>query len=85
MSQIHKHSIPASLAERAPITPEKYQQYYQQSVEDPDAFWGEQTKVLNWIKPFTKVKNTSFAPRNIDIRGFEDGTLNLAANCLDPE
>ncbi|MFU2314946.1 acetate--CoA ligase [Rahnella sp. PCH160] len=83
MSQIHKHSIPASVAERALITPEKYQQYYQQSVEDPDAFWGEQAKVLDWIKPFTKVKNTSFAPGNINIRWFEDGTLNLAANCLD--
>lgn len=83
MSQIHKHSIPASVAERALITPEKYQQYYQQSVEDPDAFWGEQAKVLDWIKPFTQVKNTSFAPGNIDIRWFEDGTLNLAANCLD--
>ncbi|KAB8309920.1 acetate--CoA ligase [Rouxiella chamberiensis] len=83
MSQIHKHSIPASVAERALITPEKYQQYYQQSVEDPEAFWGEQAKVLDWIKPFTKVKNTSFAPGNIDIRWFEDGTLNLAANCLD--
>ncbi|MDF1896978.1 acetate--CoA ligase [Rahnella contaminans] len=83
MSQVHKHSIPASVAERALITPEKYQQYYQQSVEDPEAFWGEQAKVLDWMKPFTKVKNTSFAPGNIDIRWFEDGTLNLAANCLD--
>ncbi|MBU9822341.1 acetate--CoA ligase [Rahnella sp. BCC 1045] len=83
MSQVHKHSIPASVAERALITPEKYQQYYQQSVEDPEAFWGEQAKVLDWMKPFTQVKNTSFAPGNIDIRWFEDGTLNLAANCLD--
>ncbi|MCS3424235.1 acetyl-CoA synthetase [Rahnella sp. BIGb0603] len=83
MSQVHKHSIPASVAERALITPEKYQQYYQQSVEDPEAFWGEQAKVLDWIKPFTQAKNTSFAPGNIDIRWFEDGTLNLAANCLD--
>ncbi len=83
MSQSTKHPIPASIAERALITPEKYQQYYQQSVEDPEAFWGEQAKVLDWIKPFTKVKNTSFAPGNIDIRWFEDGTLNLAANCLD--
>lgn len=56
MSQSHKHPIPASIAERALITPEKYQQYYQQSVEDPEAFWGEQAKVLDWIKPFTKVK-----------------------------
>ncbi|CAM3594858.1 acetate--CoA ligase [Rouxiella silvae] len=83
MSQSHKHPIPASIAERALITPEKYQQYYQQSVEEPEAFWGEQAKVIDWIKPFTKVKNTSFAPGNIDIRWFEDGTLNLAANCLD--
>ncbi len=83
MSQSHKHPIPASIAERALITPEKYLQYYQQSVEEPEAFWGEQAKVIDWIKPFTKVKNTSFAPGNIDIRWFEDGTLNLAANCLD--
>jgi acetyl-CoA synthetase len=83
MSHVYKHPIPASISERTLITPEKYQQYYQQSVEDPDAFWGEQAKVLDWIKPFTKVKNTSFAPGNIDIRWFEDGTLNLAANCLD--
>ncbi|TDS83071.1 MULTISPECIES: acetate--CoA ligase [Rahnella] len=83
MSHVYKHPIPAAVAERTLITPEKYQQYYQQSVEDPDAFWGEQAKVLDWIKPFTKVKNTSFAPGNIDIRWFEDGTLNLAANCLD--
>lgn len=83
MSHVYKHPIPASVAERPLITPEKYQQYYQQSVEDPDTFWGEQAKVLDWIKPFTKVKNTSFAPGNIDIRWFEDGTLNLAANCLD--
>ncbi|PBI80796.1 acetate--CoA ligase [Rahnella victoriana] len=83
MSHVYKHPIPAAVAERTLITPEKYQQYYQQSVDDPDAFWGEQAKVLDWIKPFTKVKNTSFAPGNIDIRWFEDGTLNLAANCLD--
>lgn len=83
MSQSHKHPVPASIAEHALITPEKYEQYYQLSVEDPDAFWGEQAKVIDWIKPFTKVKNTSFAPGNIDIRWFEDGTLNLAANCLD--
>ena len=83
MSHVYKHPIPASIAERTLITPEKYQQYYQKSVEDPDAFWGEQAKVLDWIKPFTKVKNTSFAPGNVDIRWFEDGTLNLAANCLD--
>ena len=83
MSQIHKHSIPANIAERCLINPEQYEAQYQQSVTDPDAFWGEQGKILDWIKPYTRVKNTSFAPGNISIKWYEDGTLNLAANCLD--
>ncbi|MDI9227545.1 acetate--CoA ligase, partial [Serratia bockelmannii] len=53
------------------------------SVQDPEAFWGEHGKILDWIKPYTKVKNTSFDPGHVSIRWFEDGTLNLAANCLD--
>ena len=56
MSQIHKHSIPANIAERCLINPEQYQAQYQQSVTDPDAFWGEQGKILDWIKPYTRVK-----------------------------
>ncbi|MBG2639223.1 acetate--CoA ligase [Klebsiella michiganensis] len=83
MSQIHKHSIPTNIAERCLINPEQYQAQYQQSVTEPDAFWGEQGKILDWIKPYTRVKNTSFAPGNISIKWYEDGTLNLAANCLD--
>ena len=61
----------------------KYTAMYQQSIENPDAFWSEQAQRLDWIKPFTKVKNTSFDTHNLDIRWFEDGTLNVAANCLD--
>ncbi|MBH3268075.1 MULTISPECIES: acetate--CoA ligase [Serratia] len=83
MSQLHKHAIPSAIAERALINPTQYQQYYQQSVQDPEAFWGEHGKILDWIKPYTKVKNTSFDPGHVSIRWFEDGTLNLAANCLD--
>ncbi|KOC88602.1 acetate--CoA ligase [Winslowiella iniecta] len=83
MSQIHKHPVPANIAENTLINAEQYQSMYQQSVQDPEAFWGEQGKILDWIKPYTRVKNTSFAPGNVDIRWFEDGTLNLAANCLD--
>ncbi|MFD1802102.1 acetate--CoA ligase [Mixta tenebrionis] len=83
MSQLFKHPIPAAIAESALINAEQYQAMYQQSVQDPDAFWGEQGKILDWIKPYTRVKNTSFAPGNINIRWYEDGTLNLAANCLD--
>lgn len=83
MSQLHKHAIPSAIAERALINPAQYQQYYQQSVQDQEAFWGEHGKILDWIKPYTKVKNTSFDPGHVSIRWFEDGTLNLSANCLD--
>ncbi|CAI1210906.1 Acetyl-coenzyme A synthetase [Serratia quinivorans] len=83
MSQVHKHAIPSAIAEHALINPTQYQQYYQQSVQDPETFWGEQGKILDWIKPYSRVKNTSFDPGHISIRWFEDGTLNLAANCLD--
>ncbi|MFA5580935.1 MAG: acetate--CoA ligase [Paracoccaceae bacterium] len=61
----------------------KYDAMYAASIADPNAFWAEHGKRIDWIKPFTKVKNTSFAPGNIDIRWFEDGTLNIAANCVD--
>ncbi|GAA3901223.1 acetate--CoA ligase [Gibbsiella dentisursi] len=83
MSQLHKHAIPSAIAARTLLNPEQYQQYYQQSVQDPAAFWREHGKILDWIKPYTRVKNTSFDPGHISIRWFEDGTLNLAANCLD--
>jgi acetyl-CoA synthetase len=59
-----------------------YLKLYEQSVEDPDGFWREQAKRIDWIKPFTKVKNASFAG-NVSIKWFEDGTLNVSANCID--
>ena len=83
MSQIHKHDIPANIAERCLIDPQQYEAKYQQSVSDPETFWGEEGKILDWMKPYTTVKNTSFAPGNISINWYQDGTLNLAANCLD--
>ncbi len=70
--------------EAAPlINADQYQQMYQQSVQDPDAFWREQGKRLDWIKPYSKVKNTSFSHDNVSIKWFEDGTLNVSANCVD--
>ncbi|BDA86838.1 acetyl-coenzyme A synthetase [Aureimonas sp. SA4125] len=60
-----------------------YQAWYRKSIEDPDAFWGEHGKRVDWIEPFTIVKNTSFAPGNVSIKWFEDGVLNVSANCLD--
>ncbi len=83
MTKIMKHPIPASIAEHALMNKQQYQQDYQLSLQDPERFWGEKGKIIDWIKPYTKVKNTSFDPGHINIRWFEDGTLNLSANCLD--
>lgn len=71
------------IAAGAHIDSAKYEAMYEQSVNDPDAFWGEHGKRIDWFKPYTKVKNTTFDPHNVDIRWFEDGTLNAAYNCLD--
>jgi acetyl-CoA synthetase len=60
-----------------------YKAMYQQSVINPDGFWREQAKRIDWIKPFTKVKQTSFDDHHVDIQWFADGTLNVSYNCLD--
>jgi hypothetical protein len=52
-------------------------------VEEPDAFWREEAQRIDWIKPFTRVKETSFHEADFGIKWFADGTLNLSANCLD--
>ncbi len=75
---------PAEKRTKAPkITADAYASMYAQSVSNPDKFWEEHGQRIDWMKPFTKVKNTSFEPGNIDIRWFEDGTLNASANCID--
>jgi acetyl-CoA synthetase len=61
----------------------KYKEMYATSVADPDAFWGEQGKRLDWIKPYTKVKNTTFEYPDVSIKWYEDGVLNVSANCID--
>lgn len=83
MSQIYKHPIPANIAASALIDTKQYQEMYQRSVTTPDAFWQEYGQLVDWIKPYSKVKETSFDPGHISIKWFSDGTLNLSANCLD--
>jgi acetyl-CoA synthetase len=77
------YPVSPETAAQAHIDNAKYEAMYEQSVKDPDGFWGEHGKRLDWFKPYTIVKNTSFDPHNVDIRWFEDGTLNAAYNCLD--
>ncbi|GAB5447946.1 MAG: acetate--CoA ligase [Gymnodinialimonas sp.] len=60
-----------------------YDDMYAASINDPDAFWGEHGKRIDWIKPYTTVKNTSFAHDDVHVKWFEDGTLNVSANCID--
>jgi acetyl-CoA synthetase len=74
--------VPANIAKSALIDAAKYQTMYDRSVADPAGFWGEAGKRIDWIKPYTKVKNTSFTG-DVSIKWYEDGTLNVSANCLD--
>lgn len=84
MSEQHKlYPVNPDLAAKAWVDQARYEQMYQQSIDDPEGFWGEQGKRLDWFKPYSKVKHTSYDPHNVDIRWFEDGTLNAAYNCLD--
>ncbi len=77
------HAPSDAFVQNAHISPQQYRDMYAASVSDPDAFWGEQGKRLDWIKPYTKVKNTTFAYPDVSIKWFEDGELNVAANCVD--
>jgi len=74
--------VPAGFAAKALIDDKTYQQWYDRSVNDPEGFWAEHGKRVDWIKPFSKVKDVDFTG-NVHIKWFEDGTLNVAANCLD--
>jgi acetyl-CoA synthetase len=77
------HAPAADFVAKAHIDAAGYAARYAASIADPDAFWAAEARRIDWIKPPTKIKNTSFAPGNIDIRWFEDGTLNISANCID--
>src|SRR3982074_3474123 len=77
------YNVPAEWASRAFLNNDKYLAMYKRSVDEPALFWGEMGKRIDWIKPYTKVKNTSYAPGNVSIKWYEDGTLNVCANCVD--
>ncbi len=83
MSDNELFPVPDAWASQAFADNEKYLSMYQQSVDDPDGFWREQGKRIDWFKPYTKVKNTTYGPGDVAIKWYEDGTLNAAHNCLD--
>ncbi|NNU79329.1 acetate--CoA ligase [Halovulum dunhuangense] len=73
----------AEMAAAAHVNAETYAEMYRRSIADPEGFWADEGKRIDWIKPFTRVKNVSFAYPDVSIRWYEDGTLNVAANCVD--
>ena len=77
------YDVPAEWRKRAFVDDAKYKEMYDRSIKDPNGFWAEQAKRIDWIKPFSKVKNTSYDPHNVSIKWFEDGTLNACHNCVD--
>jgi len=80
----HKlHPVTAEWAARAWIDEKGYRALYERSINDPDGFWGEIGRRIDWMRPYTRVKNTSFGPKDVSIKWFEDGTLNVSANCID--
>ncbi len=70
-------------AQRAFVDDAAYQAMYARSIADPEAFWRDEGRQIDWIRPYAKVKNTSYAPNAVSIRWYEDGTLNVSANCID--
>jgi len=77
------YEVPADWRKRAFADEAKYRAMYERSIKDPDGFWGEAGKRIHWFKPYTKVKNSSFDSHNVSIKWFEDGTTNVAYNCID--
>ena len=82
MSEVHIYTVPADFAANANADKAKYEAMYKASVEDNEAFWAEEGKRIDWIKPYTKVKDVSF-DSPVSIKWYQDGTLNASANCLD--
>src|SRR5262245_27973565 len=83
MSHMESIPVPPEWAGRAWIDADRYRAMYRRSIEDPQGFWGEQGKRLEWIRPYTHVKDVSFASRDLHIRWYGDGTLNAWYNCID--
>ena len=83
MSNEQVFPVPEHIANTALCDNEKYLEMYQRSIDDPEGFWAEHGKRIDWIKPYTKIKDTNFTIPDVNIKWFYDGTLNASFNCLD--
>jgi acetyl-CoA synthetase len=82
MSEVHVHKVKAAWKKNALIDNATYLKWYADSVKNPDKFWARHGKRIDWFKPYTKVKNTSFTGK-VAIKWFEDGQTNVSHNCID--
>jgi acetyl-CoA synthetase len=83
MSEHSVFPVLEDIAKNAWCDEATYSQMYGQSIDDPEGFWGEQGKRIDWIKPYSQVKDVSFGPGDVHIKWFHDGTTNVSYNCLD--
>jgi acetyl-CoA synthetase len=77
------YPVPETWRNAARIDAERYERLYRRSIDDPNGFWAEQGERIEWIAPFTRVKDVSFDTHNVSIEWFADGTTNVAMNCID--
>ena len=77
------HPPSSNFTRTAHLNKIQYDEMYSQSIREPEKFWSEQGGRLDWIKRFTKVKNVSYSHPNVSIKWYEDGILNVSANCID--
>ena len=83
MSSDRIHPVPDAWKSRAWCDNDQYLEMYRRSIDDNEAFWAEQAKRIDWIKPFSKIKDVSYDADDLHVRWFYDGTLNVSANCID--
>ena len=83
MSDNKKFEVSADWSTNAQINQDKYNEWYETSFNNNEDFWNEHGKRIEWMKPYTKVKDVSFNKDNFSIKWYEDGALNASANCID--
>jgi len=84
MSESKVYAVPAEFAAKANITEAQYNEMYKRSIDDPEGFWAEQADhYLSWYKKWDKVLDWSFDAKDLHIKWFEGGKLNVAYNCID--
>ena len=83
MNNFIGNKVNKTWSENSHINRKRYDDLYAESINSPETFWRKHGQRIDWIKPYTKVKNTSYKKNNVSIQWFEDGTLNISANCID--